>query len=368
MVAKNKENTTKPSQLPAAHGDGKVDAMPLVPHKLCYLALLLIALCVGAMMPAVDAWVDVHQIGTYLTGLAVPLLCLACAMALLRPSNHRLRHARERLNHLLQGLFFLSIAWVVIRLFNHLTMRLTADIGYVDSALAKADRLLGASWIAYFEWVESNAFPYSILDWSYTSLSLLSVLTYMILACCCEQRRCRFFLEAFFFTAVICTTLGMWFPAQGATYFHLAPVPDSPDIRSLPGLWFLDSLAAVRSGDTILLNIGNLPGLVTFPSFHAAAGVLIVTVFWRSRLFLPALLYSCSVIAATPIFGGHYIVDLLAGSMVAALTVWVLVKQRRFKGLFGTPPWTARLRRPPAVPAGAALGRIDETRGTAPGR
>ncbi|MEI7609953.1 MAG: phosphatase PAP2 family protein, partial [Rhodospirillaceae bacterium] len=55
-------------------------------------------------------------------------------------------------------------------------------------------------------------------------------------------------------------------------------------------------------------------GIVTFPSFHSALAVLLV---WAARglgrMIIPVAALNAVVLAVTPIYGGHYFVDVIAG-------------------------------------------------------
>ena len=77
-------------------------------------------------------------------------------------------------------------------------------------------------------------------------------------------------------------------------------------------------LAALRDGTLRVLNLNLMEGIITFPSLHAASGLLVILALWRMpyvRWF--ALLVSGIMIAATPIEGSHYFVDIIAGLVIA---------------------------------------------------
>jgi hypothetical protein len=64
-------------------------------------------------------------------------------------------------------------------------------------------------------------------------------------------------------------------------------------------------------------------GVLTFPSFHAVSAVLYAWAFWPIRWLRPlALLCNGAMMAATPVGWGHYLVDLLAGIVVAAAAIY----------------------------------------------
>ena len=66
-------------------------------------------------------------------------------------------------------------------------------------------------------------------------------------------------------------------------------------------------------------------GLITFPSFHAALGLILIYVTRGIRVLFPISLgLNVLMIAATPTVGGHYFVDVLAGLAVVPLAIMLV--------------------------------------------
>jgi len=60
--------------------------------------------------------------------------------------------------------------------------------------------------------------------------------------------------------------------------------------------------------------VQGLAAFITFPSFHAAAAVLALWALWSVWWLRPlALIANVSMLLATPLVGGHYFVDVIAG-------------------------------------------------------
>jgi membrane-associated phospholipid phosphatase len=92
----------------------------------------------------------------------------------------------------------------------------------------------------------------------------------------------------------------------------------------------------VRVGFGLLITTGtfrsipldNLEGLITFPSFHTAGAIMFI---WALRkvpyVRWPAIALNAALIAATPIDGAHYFIDLVGGAVVAfaaiAMSYWI---------------------------------------------
>jgi membrane-associated phospholipid phosphatase len=85
-----------------------------------------------------------------------------------------------------------------------------------------------------------------------------------------------------------------------------------------------DMLRGLRAGTWRTLNLTQLMGIVTFPSYHATLPVILA---WAQR-DLPgwrviAPVWAGLTILATPLFGGHYGVDVLAGIALAVVALWI---------------------------------------------
>jgi hypothetical protein len=212
---------------------------------------------------------------------------------------------------------------LVIALMTPLTyVAASADLPLRDQALAALDRALGLDWRGYLDFVNAQpgisklfAIGYAMITWPMFAIPVLLG----------AQRR---FVRLQQFTiavalALIATTLiSALAPALGA--FHgLGLKPDAATYLSPVG--YLDELRdfpLVRDGSLRELDIQNLVGIVTFPSFHGAAAILYLWVLWSIWWMRPAAIMGNAVmLLATPIGGGHYFVDVFAGVGVAVLAI-----------------------------------------------
>jgi membrane-associated phospholipid phosphatase len=74
----------------------------------------------------------------------------------------------------------------------------------------------------------------------------------------------------------------------------------------------------LRDGTFFTLVATGSEGIVTFPSLHAAMGLIFIFALWPVpvvRWF--GLGVNVLTIGATPIDGGHYLIDVAAGLMLA---------------------------------------------------
>jgi len=230
--------------------------------------------------------------------------------------NYRLNDW-PRLQMLVEGVTFMLCAWPALRLYNHLTM--SAAYPLADENLANADALMGFNWAEYLLWLDRYPLLIRLMDSSYSGLTGYTMILFLLLLLGNEpKQRCQELLRLFFSTAVICSTVGMFFPAEAAAVFYQVPPNFLTHVDPRVGAYHLDHLQALRSDPEHMLFLAKLPGLVTFPSFHTAMGIIaIYCARGTPWLIGPSLIINLVMIASTPLFGSHYLVDIIAGAAVA---------------------------------------------------
>jgi PAP2 superfamily len=78
----------------------------------------------------------------------------------------------------------------------------------------------------------------------------------------------------------------------------------------------------LRDGTVHTVTGLNAEGIITFPSLHAALGVLFPLALWRTAVVRwLALLLNGLILIANPAYGSHYVVDVIAG-VIIALACW----------------------------------------------
>jgi membrane-associated phospholipid phosphatase len=90
---------------------------------------------------------------------------------------------------------------------------------------------------------------------------------------------------------------------------------------------FVDIFIAVRSGELRHLDGSAITGLVTFPSVHAADGVILAWGFSRLGTWaLPLVAVNILMIGSALLSGGHYLIDLIAGVALAITMIKLMSK------------------------------------------
>lgn len=191
-----------------------------------------------------------------------------------------------------------------------------------DANLLAIDRALGLDWVAYVRFVNDHPLLALWLSYGYTMIRWQLLAIPVVLAATGHYRRLGEFAFAFGAALIATTIVSALVPAIGV-YQQTGLDPGS--LKNLNPLAYLEQmrdLPPVRDGVLRHLDLLGLAGIVTFPSFHAASAVLYSWALWPAKWFRPiVVLANGAMMAATPIDGGHYFVDLFAGIAVAVLAI-----------------------------------------------
>ncbi len=191
-----------------------------------------------------------------------------------------------------------------------------------DSALLAIDRALGLDWAAYARFVDTHPELASWLNCGYGMIGWPVFAIPVVLAAKRRYQRIEEFTFAFGLTLAVTTIVSGLVPAIGV-YHQIGLDPAS--LTNIDPRAYLDQLRDLpptREGVLRHLELLGLGGIVTFPSFHAASAILYVWALWPVRWFRPILLLAnCAMLAATPLNGGHYFIDIFAGLAIAAVAI-----------------------------------------------
>jgi len=200
-----------------------------------------------------------------------------------------------------------------------------------DATLLTLDRALGFDWAAYVHYVDAHPAVAGLLNAGYGMIRWPLFAIPVVLAALRRYRRIGEFTFAFGMALVVTTIVSGLVPAIGvyqqigldpATLKHVNAGAYLAQLRDLP---------PTRTGDLRHLDLLGLGGIVTFPSFHAASAVLYAWALWPLRRLRPftVLLFGL-MLAATPVNGGHYLVDIIAGVAIAIVSLLAAKAVGRF--------------------------------------
>ncbi|MCA1364985.1 phosphatase PAP2 family protein [Bradyrhizobium sp. IC3069] len=209
---------------------------------------------------------------------------------------------------------------------------LVTSLGYIavstafpmqEARLLAFDRALGLDFRAYLSFVNDRPGLVRVLASAYNSIFTQLTLLVVLLPLCGLYRRAAELVLGCALTLIITTVISTLVPATGV-YHALGLLPaDHPNIE--PSVYYdtLRELPLVRDGTTRVLDAFSLGPLLTFPSFHAITAILYAWAMWPIPwLRVAGILWNIVVLAATPIGGGHFFVDVVAGVGIAFATIY----------------------------------------------
>ena len=190
------------------------------------------------------------------------------------------------------------------------------DIPLIDTELARLDVLLfGFEWDATARWLADRPMLDQVLQAAYFSAAYQAIAVLLIGSIADPTDRNGEFLWTFGIGLILTCAVFVFTPALGK-------------VGHVGG--YIDTLTTIRSGLWTVLDYSRAEGIVTFPSFHATLAVLFVYAVRRHRWVLVVFVpLNVLLIAATPTVGGHYLVDLPAGAIVAVASIAVTRALRR---------------------------------------
>lgn len=194
-----------------------------------------------------------------------------------------------------------------------------------DEFLINADRLLGFDWLHVHDLVAQH--PWQMQAWTaiYHTISWQPVLLFAILCMIGREDRCWTMLTAWMLGLVLTCALFTVFPAEAAFNHHNVAQPNGATTAN-----FLPVMEALRDGSLREINRSTIQGMVTFPSFHAAAGVYFAWAAAGVRwLRIPFILLNVAMILSAIPVGGHYLVDVIGGCLLAAATIAASIRIQR---------------------------------------
>jgi hypothetical protein len=191
-----------------------------------------------------------------------------------------------------------------------------------DALLLEVDRSLGLDWHGYIRFLHDHPTLAGWINYGYRLIKWPLFIIPVALAATHRFTRLQHYTLAFVVGLIITTAVSVFVPALGVYHVLGLSIRDFP--LFMPGAFEsqLRDLPLVRDGSLRVLDLANMTGLVTFPSFHAASAAIYVWALWPVKLLRPvAILANALMLAATPVIGGHYFVDVFAGIAVAAVSI-----------------------------------------------
>lgn len=225
-----------------------------------------------------------------------------------------------RLSAMLFGAGFLCMFSAAASVLNYCL--LTVAGRRIDSALAAIDRALGFNWPAVMTAMAPHSFVTTVLFASYYSM-----MPQVALLLCALGRRQGYvaiyrFCIAMSVGALLCIATWSIGPSFGAISVYPLPAAASQMQLALDQNYAQILVGLLANGPGLISPV-DVKGLIGFPSYHAVLALLTIYYAWPNKaLRWPALVLNLTVLVATPIEGGHHLIDVLAAFPVSAIALF----------------------------------------------
>ena len=193
----------------------------------------------------------------------------------------------------------------------------------IDPLLLNIDGLVGIEVEAAVRAFARYPWAIDTLAWFYNSSSL-AVVALIMVALVTNQRRLTFELLATVVVAMQVVALcSIATPAIGAMVHTGMLDLQGAGLPRGAGVYHLEAFEHFRAGSDPLLRLGDMNGLVTFPSFHTVLALLATQAVAHTRWRWFGVAWTATVIVSTIPIGGHYAVDLVAGFAIWGGCAWL---------------------------------------------
>lgn len=194
----------------------------------------------------------------------------------------------------------------------------TPALPLVDSSLSTIDRLIGFHWTGWYQSIAARPFLQRTLSIFYFSSLVHIIVLLLTTGLTGRIDRARELNALLLGTSLTVVLISGLMPALSAWVYYDMGIEKAYHLSRLTGL---------RDGTFRILDTGTLAGIVTFPSFHTAIAIILI---WVSRgiiwLFWPTLIINIGVLISIPSEGGHYLIDILAGALIAISAILLVAR------------------------------------------
>ena len=195
------------------------------------------------------------------------------------------------------------------------------EMPFMDSTFARIEQSIGYDFPSFVQWAVANEWVQNLACIIYSEVTKLIVFTvvfYLVMTKRIEEFER---IASFIVISVILTVMvAIFFPAGSVFAYYQIPLEAETKLLTAVGADYNLYYARVRAGDLSMLAEG-FRGMVAFPSFHTVLGLMSVF-YLRSNLWLmvPVAVLAALMIATTPLIGGHFLVDIVGGIVVALVS------------------------------------------------
>ncbi len=273
---------------------------------------------IAAAVPIAAAILSISGMRLQLTG--VVFFALSLAMLSAAHLYYQVKQAHQPLA-LATGIFaMMFLSSLVSGIICHAGLRLGTP--WIDGILDTADRAMGIDTPRLAIWLAVDSGLGQLFNLAYHSTAEITFLVGLWLSFRGQAEQVWELGFCYVFCIIFASTFSALFPAVGAMVYH--NMGDVPGLPFGAGTFHLDAIHYFRSSTNPVFDWNHVNGVVTFPSFHLVMAMLIPyacrnnpLLFWITAIW--AVLVAISAIC----IGGHYVVDLLGGAAIWAVSAWI---------------------------------------------
>lgn len=225
-------------------------------------------------------------------------------VALLFGTTLLLRAISFRRGGLIVEYFALSIA-VSTSICALSYLSLASSQSLLDERLMAMDRALGFDWLAGYNFVQSHPALSTVLGFAYDSLIYQGLYFGLLLGLMNDRAR----LKQMFWLVLVSGSLA----CLGA--FLLPALGPSKLFNIQTDTGFVPVMEQLLSGRDMSYSLSGMTGVISFPSFHTSMALAYIWAFRKTgAIGWAATGLNLVMLCAVPWFGGHYLVDMIAGA------------------------------------------------------
>jgi hypothetical protein len=197
----------------------------------------------------------------------------------------------------------------------------------VDQQLLLADQALNFDWLSGFRFIAAHPLLSHVLSWLYGSLNLQVLYVCVFLGVMDRGHALREMFWLVFVSALFTDLIAIALPAYGP--FQIFGLSSHGD--------FLPDMKHLKSGHDLTFALSKMTGVICFPSFHTVMALSYAYCVRRTGFVGFAIAaMNFVMIFSIPYFGGHYLVDIIAGAGVTLLSLGIVKAcQRRGDAIMG---------------------------------